>query len=60
VTARRFHSSGELALVWAARGKILAALHALTRPEPDYAAARRLLDGAIESAEALAWIEGVS
>lgn len=51
-------TNAESVLRWSARAKLLAALHALTRPAPDYVAARRHLDGALEAAHALAWLKG--
>lgn len=50
-------TNAESVLRWEARGKLLAALHALTRPAPDYVAARRHLDGALEATHALAWLK---
>lgn len=44
--------------LWVARGKVVAALHALARPEPDAAEARRLLVGAVEAVEAAFWSRG--
>jgi hypothetical protein len=57
---RRVPTAGEVLLVWQLRGKLCAALSALEGLDPDYPAVCGLLDGAIEAAHALAWLEGAS